>query len=264
MAIERAISGQTKGSEIYFKAATEKYVNKHFGKLFVHGISKNKRYNDRLYIVTCECTPNEEFEVSSTRLHDEGSCGCLMYAERSRRTILKDYTGKQFGPFKVVKLHSLKPTKYECVCPKGHIFYFTTSTLKKKAKTKCCSECWCMENGRACSVLQKCVQNLTGGVLNYRFGTRYFDICLESEKIVIEVDSWYWHAQRLDQDLIRDKFILSSGWKFIKICTGMTIPTQEEINECIAAVKQYGFVTLYLDGWGEGPTANLKKLKNKT
>jgi len=65
--------------------------------------------------------------------------------------------------------------------------------------------------------------------LNYpihtRYGVRYGDIVLIPQHIVVEVDSDFWHQNKL-RDYLRDKALKEVGWKTIRVKEGEIIESQ--------------------------------------
>ena len=90
--------------------------------------------------------------------------------------------------------------------------------------------------------------------LNKPFSNINFDICLEKDGIIIDIeyDCQYWHQDKA-ADVRRDKFAQSNGVKVLRIKSKTIIPTIEDIDtkvqELITTDRKY--VSLKLKDWKE-------------
>lgn len=72
--------------------------------------------------------------------------------------------------------------------------------------------------------------------LNYFLDCYFLDIVFfenNSQKINIEYDGWYWHEKNQEKDKKRDEYILSNGFKILRIKSGSLLPTKEQIVNAI-------------------------------
>lgn len=79
-------------------------------------------------------------------------------------------------------------------------------------------------------------------ILNYPLGKYSLDcfLELESKKIDIEYDGWYWHQFILQEDKERDKFVFSENISIIRIKAGKKIPTKMELQEFVNQIIKNG------------------------
>jgi very-short-patch-repair endonuclease len=75
--------------------------------------------------------------------------------------------------------------------------------------------------------------------LNYPMKYYNLDIALfiDDIKIDIEYDGYFWHKNKLSFDTRKDKYLLSHGWKVIRIKGNRNNPSIEVINESIIKIK---------------------------
>lgn len=84
------------------------------------------------------------------------------------------------------------------------------------------------------------LSNIYGKVeLNFPLGKYSLDCCIKVDDINIDIeyDGWYWH--RFSQkDKERDAYVISQGYKVIRIRAGHSIPTKDELNELIEQITK--------------------------
>lgn len=88
--------------------------------------------------------------------------------------------------------------------------------------------------------------------LNYVFSNCLLDIfvCVNDTSIDVEYDGWFWHQDQ-QQDIKRDKFLQSKGFKILRIRSGHLIPDEQEIFNKIneLADTQHCFREIVLSDW---------------
>lgn len=88
--------------------------------------------------------------------------------------------------------------------------------------------------------------------LNYPVSIYNTDIGLfyKGLKIDVEYDGWYWHQDR-QKDIDRDSFMVSEGWKVLRVKSGVKVPKLIEMEEAIDLLvrddRTYGEIVL--DDW---------------
>lgn len=116
-----------------------------------------------------------------------------------------------------------------------------------------CPHCKNLINGVPVSRPQIKLSNLLYGSLNYPEGRYRIDIAIvrRSQKIAVEYDAQYWHEGREEQDIKRDKYLISKGWKILHIKSGCLLPTQKQLKTFISCLleKDNKVCNLYLKDW---------------
>lgn len=142
--------------------------------------------------------------------------------------------------------------KTEWRCPKGHLF--KASYVRIRAGHLCPS-CHDMVNGQHVSKPQRAIYTLIGGELNYRVKRYYIDIALEPTtlfRIAVEYDCWHWHKDRVEHDTKRDQYLLSQGWRILRIKSRDLIPTIHELHAAIERLRAgETCLEIILPDWGE-------------
>ena len=89
-------------------------------------------------------------------------------------------------------------------------------------------------------------------------------LCVENIKIDIEYDGWFWH-QDLQQDIKRDKFLQSNGFKTLRIRSGHLIPTEQELFDTIDELiyTNHCFREIVLSDWKSQSDIQLKNNLDK-
>ena len=101
------------------------------------------------------------------------------------------------------------------------------------------------------------VRALLGGDLNAPVGRYRVDVAVEREgvRIAAEYDSWYWHAEREEEDAERDAFLLNKGWQVLHVRSNELLPTDDQLDAAIERlVAGEQIVEIVLADWGVGPT----------
>lgn len=72
-------------------------------------------------------------------------------------------------------------------------------------------------------------------VAGFPLDTINFDCLLKIKDNLIDVeyDGWYWHKNRQEQDKRRNYFVMSQGYKVLRIRSNNTLPTEEQIKEAV-------------------------------
>lgn len=118
-----------------------------------------------------------------------------------------------------------------------------------------CPECLDLVNGAIASQVQRDLHGMIGGVLNLPFERYKIDIALDvdSNKIAVEYDSWYWHGNKSDFDERRDSALISAGWKIIRVKSNSLLPTADQLRDAISDILLgKDRVEIVLGDWGIG------------
>ena len=94
--------------------------------------------------------------------------------------------------------------------------------------------------------------------VNYQFDNskRRIDIAMPWIMIAIEYDSWYWHAEKVEQDRQRARDLIDLGWRVLAIKSNEKIPDKNVIMACIQQLDKINYVEIVLDDWGCGNVFN--------
>lgn len=110
-------------------------------------------------------------------------------------------------------------------------------------------------NGHHVSRPQRELCEMLGGKLNYPLGGKRIDIALPGQMVAIEYDSWYWHADRADEDAARDEELLAAGWKVLHVKSGKKTPAPRSLDLALYLLGGgVDTVDIVLDDWEKGPT----------
>ena len=95
--------------------------------------------------------------------------------------------------------------------------------------------------------------------MNYFFSGFYLDVALfiESEKIDIEYDCWYWHDEEKDEK--RNKKLILEGWKILRIKSGEKIPETSLILNKISRLLSNPtekYIEIILSDWKDKTKAS--------
>jgi len=242
--------------EIISKRRQNKYIYKRFGKLFV---LVQSYIEDTIPYFWCECDCGNVVNIPRRSLDDGRTCcGCERYKERTEFNRRK-LENKRFGRLVVKKIESFGPLKYKCLCDCGREVIKKSTVLGHKGGVQSCGECDNRVNGIKVSFDQENIHKLIGGQLNYKIGRFAADIAFVEEKIIVEVDCWYWHADKLDKDDIRNKKLINLGWKIIRLRYRVKLPKLEDIKICFAQIKNNNLVYHTMSDWGKGSFKVFKK-----
>lgn len=58
-------------------------------------------------------------------------------------------------------------------------------------------------------------------------------LCIDRDKIDVEYDGWFWHKNKQKEDNRRNRFLISRGFKVLRIKGNYGIPTEEQIIKSI-------------------------------
>lgn len=144
-------------------------------------------------------------------------------------------------------------SKTEWKCSNNHKWFATYDSLRSGSG---CPECQNIVNGARVSKKQVELCELLKGELNYKYNQYTIDVALFVDvfKIAVEYDCWYWHANVLDRDELRDKHLVEGGWKVLRIRTNDSLPPIDDVLEKIDELKRGASRTeIVLPDWGEHP-----------
>lgn len=76
---------------------------------------------------------------------------------------------------------------------------------------------------------------------------------VDSVKIDVEYDGWYWHQFLKEEDKVRDQFVNNNDIRVVRLKGGTTIPSEEEIIELIEKVikENLWFIEKIYPEWEE-------------
>lgn len=175
--------------------------------------------------------------------------------------------GDKFGTLTVTKVIPDKSggssVEAKCIC--GVIWSGCTANLKQ---LQSCGQCQLKRNGITTSYKSLELHGMLKhkGVHNHktlfsstnRSSYTCIDIAyiLNTNKIAIEYDEWYWHSQKIEEDKKRLAKLRRNGWKTLHIKASSNLPTQKQLDDAIykLAYTNSKSVTITLPRWGKGPT----------
>lgn len=145
-------------------------------------------------------------------------------------------------------------TKTQWRCPKGHLWettYFSFSTHN-------CPSCYDFVNGAAVSGPQRELWKMLGGTLNHPAGNRYtIDVAITvgGVNIACEWDCHYWHrifADTTAREVKRDTYLISQGWRVLRIKANIQLPTREQLDVAIQRLLDGDTYTEIVLDWKGG------------
>lgn len=198
-----------------------------------------------------QCQPGHKFEISYQEIQGfEVPCPICQPHFRSKipehyEIIASENNLTWLGPMPQTVIDN---TQWQC--PNGHTFERRYDDINQG--TTACPTCGGYVNGVATSQPQRDLHEMLGGELNYPAMGYYLDIALFSDlaKIVVEYDSWYYHQDRLDNDIARDDALIAAGWRVLRVKAGTQLPTLEQLDEAIARLLDGEvYVEIVMDEW---------------
>lgn len=216
--------------------------------------------NDIRYICECDCGTIRSVSRKSLIGNNTISCGCILQCGYDI-----DLRHNKYEKLTVIDFEYAirgKTGKWICVCECGNTHKVTANHLTSGA-VKSCGNCQNNINGRKCSFIQKKLFNLIKNIypnydisINYVKENRNFDIAIESHKIAIEYDEWFWHGFKQDKDEQRNKQIIDFGWSLLVIRASDNLPRESVLKNKINKLltKRSVLEVLKLRGWGHKQT----------
>ena len=157
---------------------------------------------------------------------------------------------------------SKTPTDWECLyC--GHVWRAAFGNICHQETG--CPQCVDTVNGRRVSKQQRALAEMLDGQLNVECGGYIVDVLIRKRgvPIVLEYDSWFYHAGRLEADEERDEALVSAGCKVLPVKSNTLVPTPEQLADAIdELLGGKDRVALQLPDWGEGPSIPLRKTRD--
>lgn len=139
-------------------------------------------------------------------------------------------------------------------CQQGHQWEAVTSNIKGGTG---CPQCADIVNGARVSQVQRQLCEMLGGILNYRVGRYAIDVALQTGdiNIGIEYDCWFWHrvhADKTEHERKRDKYLISQGWRILRVKANELLPSQEQLDTAITALLNGSvYQEIVLEDWPE-------------
>lgn len=146
-----------------------------------------------------------------------------------------------------------KETLWEC--QHGHQWKQTYSNICHSHSG--CPHCVNMVNGKLVSKLQVELHARTGGILNHTVGRYCIDIALliGDIRIAIEYDAQHWHDA--DKDAKRDAFLISQGWRILRVKSGRFLPSQDRLDTALQQVLEgVQYAEIILSDWKDYAVLN--------
>lgn len=138
----------------------------------------------------------------------------------------------------------------EWCCANGHKYSASYASVATKTKEGC-PQCLDMVNGALVSSQQRALHAMLGGELNYPVERYRLDIAFPDEQVVVEYDCWYWHQKAVERDAKRDAYLLSIGWKIVRVRAGELLPTERQLQEALSRLLNgESYVEIILEDWG--------------
>ena len=217
-------------------------IGQRFGRLEVLEYSHKKTRT--YWQCRCDCGRTKIIRGNDMVNGKTVSCGCK--TKEDKEGLRNDLEGQRFGELKVIRCISSIgefPKKYlcKCSCEKEPIVQY--SNLVSGATQSCG---WCSNdslkyyeriNGVIVSSVQKKIQQIIGGELNYKIGRYYGDIVFVDDKIVVEYNEKFWHEGREEKDLKRTHYLTNSGWGVLHINTNGGFPNNHELFSILDYLK---------------------------
>lgn len=204
-----------------------------------------------------QCSEGHKWETTYRSINqDKGCLECMKYYGQRHWKTTTDYHAlakargfKWLGP----KVPNVL-TKTSWQCSEGHEWEARFSAIQYGDGCPDCAR-YTHVNGRLVSHTQVKIGELLGGVVNYPFNGYCIDIALieDSIKIAIEYDSWFWHADKEENDAQRDKVLMAEGWRILRIKSNTLLPSEKKLNKAIAKLRNgESYVEIILPDWGNG------------
>lgn len=268
------MSGKTKSCGCQQSLVTKRNNHKRFkdltgqkfGKLTVLKlVQRDKKYIK--YLCSCSCGGPDKI-ISACNIKKAISCGCEIIPRLIKSNIHRGHNliGKTFKLLTVIEdtgkytyfRGKINKKLWLCECSCGKQVEKTYQSLKKNYG---CGDCQMKRNGVLCSKPQLKIANLINrGIINYKIGYYYADIAfvMNSKKILIEYDEWYWHKNKKDKDEKRIKSFLKKGWKCLIIQACKNIPNEKELFTAIDTLANTNINLVYitLKGWEDANHIN--------
>lgn len=173
--------------------------------------------------------------------------------EKIKSTCLEKYGVEYFSQTEVYK----EKTKQTCIERYGTEFPNQSLIIKEKAVKTLVQNENIKTSTQQLKIYEIIKNKYPDAILNYVFSNCILDIfiCTNNIKLDIEYDGWFWHQDK-QQDMKRDKFLQSNGFKTLRIRSGHLLPNEQEvfdrINELITT--EHVFREIILSDWKEHTT----------
>lgn len=220
-------------------------------------IVKNKIKETNLNKYGVECVlqdPKVQKKIANTNLERYGAENPFASKEIQNKIVnnnLQKYGVKYFPQTEEYreKFRQTSLLKYGCEHPNQN------PTIKAKA-IKTLTENGVVPTSSQQIQIHKMVQKkYPEAELNYPFSSCALDIfiCVNGVCVDIEYDSWFYHKDKKQKDIKRDKFLQSQGFKTLRIRSGHMIPTEQELFEAIDYLvnTKHHFKEIILSDWKE-------------
>lgn len=196
-----------------------------------------------------ECSQGHTWEATYTDIRMGN--GCPVCSQRIKKTA-SDYVelARQRGFFWVDTLpqHSHLKTRWQC--QHGHVWEATYTNISNRKSN--CPHCKEYVNGQPVSQRQRGIHRMIGGQLNYPVNRYRIDIAIQHDgsMIAVEYDSYHFHNDQ--RDAIRDRYLLSQGWRILRIKSGRLLPKKKDLLAALSAVKHgQTYHEIVLPDWGQ-------------
>lgn len=95
------------------------------------------------------------------------------------------------------------------------------------------------EEKQVCEILKQIYGENTC-IPNYPCGRLNLDclLIIDGIKIDVEYDGWYWHKNKQEYDKRRNYWLISQGFRIIRILSNKEVPSKEQIIEAVNKIKQ--------------------------
>lgn len=143
-------------------------------------------------------------------------------------------------------------TRWEC--SEGHQWFTRYNDILKGGG---CPTCIDMVNSARVSKPQRELCEMLSGKLNLPMGPYNIDIAISIDgiPIAIEYDSWYWHSGREARENERDQYLISKGWRVLRVKSNTLLPTEKQLSRAISyLLAGNDYFEIMLRDWSIGPT----------
>jgi len=194
------------------------------------------------------------FSTTHSSLSNSNGRGCPICAGVARKTkadyhlLAKEKGIEWFGK----KVPPNNHTKTQWRCPKGHRWKSSYKIISQSPQG--CPRCMSIYNGKKASSQQIAIAEMVDGILNYEQDGMFIDVALVDNQIAIEYDSWCFHGETIEKDLVRVNTLISLGWKVITIRSNTLVPERKLVYEAMIRMNKEKHVIVELDDWGQGKT----------
>lgn len=216
----------------------KKYVGKKINKLTILSVFKN------MAKFRCECGQFGEILLKRIISNNTTSCG----------NCNNNYVGDIFGNLTIIEHIRTNNSGglFKSICACGNIRIDECHRILT-GHISSCGNCSLLANGKKTSKAQKEIFSMfSNAVENYKTDIGfYIDVAIPEDRVGIEYDEWYWHKNKIQNDIARIKKLIDNGWRILHIKASNNIPSRKLVYDGIENLKYINYYAVTLDGWGK-------------